>query len=405
MDISREEWEKIQTENRVLQQKVATLQALRDVARTLSLELNLRPLLDMIMGSAADLLQATASSLLLMDRETGELVFDVVSGGGGTLLEQRRMSASAGIPGWVITHQQPLIVNDAGHDPRVRRDIAESVAFPLKAIIAVPMIARGRIIGVLEVLNKRSGQDFTQDDLDLLCALAAQAAVAIENARLYQDLRQERDRLIDTEEMVRKKLQRELHDGLAQTLAAMAMKANVISRQLARDPGKAAKELDSLETDLYASVHGVRDLLFDLRPLILETQGLAPALETYMARVRPEGGAQIHLDTEGFAGRLDHRTEIIVFGVIQEAVNNSVKHAQASHVWIKLAGRPGRFQVTIRDDGRGFDLRQVQKGYEQRGSFGLLNMQERASHIGGELRLDSQPGQGTTVTLTVKRQA
>ncbi len=218
-----------------------------------------------------------------------------------------------------------------------------------------------------------------------------------------QELRVERDRLIDTEETVRKKLQMELHDGLAQSLAAMVMKASVIGKLLTRDAGKAGHELASLETDLRAAMQGVRSMLFDLRPLVLEAQGLVPALQAYSARVQQEKGLQMHLDVEEFAGRMDHRLEISVFGVIQEAVNNIVKHAQAKNVWIKVTGEPERFQVIIRDDGRGFDVKQVQERYTQRGSFGLLNMQERASRVGGDLQIDSQPGQGTTVTLSVVR--
>jgi signal transduction histidine kinase len=395
--------QKTRAENQALRRKVASLQSLRDVARALTLELNLRPLLYMIMDSAAELLGASACTLLLHDKEKHELVFDVVTGGGGGSLQTLRMPDDSGVPGWVVASQLPLIVNDAAHDPRVRHDIAESVRFTVQAILAVPLVARGVLIGVLEVLNAAPGSEFSGEDLETLSAFAAQAAVAIENARLYSDLRQERDRLLDTEATVRRKLQEELHDGLAQELSSMAMKAEAIAKQLARDPGKAAVELGVLQENLRTALKDVRTVLFDLRPLVLEAQGLAPALQDYVGRTQADGTAQLHLDVAQFAGRLEHHAEVAVFGIVQEALTNIRKHAQARNVWIELAGSPERFGLVIRDDGLGFDASKVNEVYEQRGSFGLLNMQERAAALGGALRMESQPGRGTTVTVSVDR--
>lgn len=383
--------------------KMAALQSLRDVARALSLELNLRQLLYMIMDSAAELVQAAACTLLLHDKDRHELVFDVVTGGGGNELRQRHMPDDSGVPGWVVANQLPLIVNDAAHDPRVRRDISESVDYTVRSILAVPLMVGGRLIGVLEVLNKRSGADFTGDDLDLLGAFAAQAAVAIENARLYSDLREEHDRLVDAEETLRRKLQQELHDGLAQALSSATMKLNAITRGLLRDPAKGLVELAVLEDDLRAAVRTVRNLLFDLRPIVLETQGLAAAMDTFVTRIRPDEGTQIHLDLSGYTERLDKRAEMSIYGIVQEAVTNILKHAHARNVWITLAADAESAGLTIRDDGQGFDVKAVSDRYEQRSSYGLLNMQERARYVGGDLHIDSSPGSGTTVSFTLKR--
>jgi signal transduction histidine kinase len=401
LDIPDDELRRLGAENKTLRTKVAAQQSLRDVSRALSLELNLRPLLYMIMDSAAELLRGSAASLLLHDKEKHELVFDVVSGGGSGSLQMLRMPDDSGVPGWVIANQLPLIVNDAPKDPRVRHDIAESVQFTVQAILAVPLMARGKLIGVLEVLKNEPGSEFSGEDLEVLSSFAAPAAIAIENARLISDLREQRDRLIDAEELVRRRLQEELHDGLAQELASMAMKANAIVRQLAHDPAKAAVELGVLEDDLRAAVKGVRNLLFDLRPLVLETQGLTAALELLSERAQSQGGPQTQVDLTAFAGRLDRRSEVSIFGVVQESLNNIVKHAHAHNVWITLEGDPERYTLTIRDDGKGFDPSAVGDRYEQRGSFGLLNMQERAEHLGAVLQIDSRPGNGTQITVAV----
>jgi signal transduction histidine kinase len=237
----------------------------------------------------------------------------------------------------------------------------------------------------------------------LIVLIIVPAVIVYDSYRTSQDLRRERDKLIDTEEDVRKQLQMELHDGLAQTMAAMTMRASIAAKLIAIDTAKATTEITELEAQLREATRGVRTLLYELRPLVLESQGLAAALETYITKLQKPGTPHISLDVQNFAGRLDHRAEISVFGIVQEAVNNILKHAGATTVVIAISGSPERLQMTIKDNGKGFDPKQVQEKYAQRGSFGLLNMQERASRIGGELQITSQAGQGTTVTLTVNR--
>jgi signal transduction histidine kinase len=237
----------------------------------------------------------------------------------------------------------------------------------------------------------------------LIVLIIVPAVIVYDSYRTSQDLRRERDKLIDTEESVRKDLQMELHDGLAQTMAAMTMRAAIAAKLVAIDTEKATTEIKELEAQLREATRGVRTLLYELRPLVLESQGLVAALETYIAKLQKPGAPHISLEVHNFTGRLDHRAEISVFGIVQEAVNNILKHAQATTVVITISGSPERLHMTIKDNGKGFDPKQVQEKYAQRGSFGLLNMQERAARIGGELQITSQAGQGATVTLTVNR--
>ena len=136
-------------------------------------------------------------------------------------LEGKRMPADKGIAGWVATHREALIVDDVNRDDRYYRNIAQDYDFTTTSILCVPLIAKGRVIGVLQVLNQEPGKYFNAEDQEILSTFAAQSAVAIENARLYQSLREERDRIIAIEEDVRRRLARDLHDGPAQMLAAV----------------------------------------------------------------------------------------------------------------------------------------------------------------------------------------
>ena len=263
--------------------------------------------------------------------------------------------------------------------------------------------SKARSIGVLQVLNKRSGQPFEQQDLDILTIFASQSANAIENARLYETVREERDRILAVEEDVRRRLARDLHDSLAQLLAAGLMHVRFMREQVAkkRIPGQA--DLDALETTINTCVYQVRTMLFDLRPVILETDGLVPALETYAKRLRQEGTGKLHVVGRQDAGapvaqdrddRLLHRA--------RGAKQRSPARARGQCLAEGRSRRSRRsLLVTIEDDGRGFDVNAVEQHYGERGSIGLLSMRERAETVGGTLTVESTIGRGTRVSLVV----
>jgi signal transduction histidine kinase len=241
---------------------------------------------------------------------------------------------------------------------------------------------------------------FSQEQLGMLVALANYAIIALHNAQLVYDLRQERTKLLSKEEEVRHQLARDLHDGPAQALAAITMNVEFIKRLLERDPPRVIGELDKLGSLAKRTTHEVRTMLFELRPLALETQGLDTTLRQYLERFQGAKTA-IVMEASEISANIDTKTEGTLFNIIQEAINNSLKYAQAEHIWVRLKQTPTTLEVTIQDDGRGFDLKKVLESYERRGSFGLLNIEERAKLIGGASELMSAPGEGTTVRVSV----
>lgn len=160
-------------------------------------------------------------------------------------------------------------------------------------------------------------------------------------------------------------------------------------------------ELDALKDRAQRANHEVRTLLFELRPLVLETQGLVTALEQYVQRFENQPKPRIVLRADTSVPPLTKRTQSALFGVVQEAVNNALKHAHADHIWIRLSEQAREVTLVIQDDGRGFDLQAVQASYDERGSFGLLSLNERTALVGGSTELTSAPGQGTTVRVKV----
>ena len=383
------------------ERRINALTALQDISRTLTSELDLNKLLREILHSAVRMLKASAGSLLLWDEATNELVFALTDGGAGEALEGQRMPADKGIAGWVFTHCQPDIVHDVRSNEHFYSAIDESLGYRTSSLIGAPLMTKGERIGVIEVLNKRSGEKFDEQDLDTLSTLAGQAAIAIVTARLYSQIREERDRMLGIEEELHKKLARDFHDGPAQTLASLIMDIEFIQKLLERDPSKVEAELLQLKEKATKAMHQARTTMFELRPLVLETQGLEAALEYYAERLHKTENMSIHLQVEGLEERLPRGVEDIVFAIVREAINNVKKHARANNVWLTVIRGEKELSSTVRDDGQGFNVEEVEISYATRGSIGLLNLYERAEMLGGRISIESTLGQGTTVSLMV----
>jgi len=380
---------------------MAALLALQEVARDLAAELDLEVLLERIVDAAVAVVQASAGSLLIWDALSNDLVFAVARGGGGQALIGRRIPAYKGIAGWVLANHRSAIVQQVRQDPRFFGAIDESLGFHTSSLLGVPLVAKGEAIGVLEVLNKTSNQPFDNQDADLLMALAGQAAVAIKNARLYRQVQEERDRIVALEEEVRKDLAREIHDGPAQMLSAIIMHLSIIQDLASHDPEQVIREIALLRETASNALQQIRSMIFELRPVILQTQGLMAALHTYVNRLREVEGMTIQAELDHWSQRLSPRIEEICFAIIQEALTNIKKHAEAHHTWLQVTRQDDHLMVNVRDDGKGFEVTRLEVLEAQEGHLGLLNMRERAEMVGGELAIRSQPGWGTHVTLSI----
>ncbi len=169
-----------------LQARIARLERIIEISRSLNSTLSLRPLLHKIIEAAQALTNTEASSVLLLDRKTGELHFEAATGARSREIVSVVVPMDSSVAGWVVQHGQPLIIEDAHSDPRFYQRIEEEICFETHSLIAVPLAAKGKLIGVLEAVNKHGGEPFSEEDLETLVILADQAAVAIENAVLFQ---------------------------------------------------------------------------------------------------------------------------------------------------------------------------------------------------------------------------
>jgi signal transduction histidine kinase len=373
----------------------ARAHALYEVAYALSIDPNSQHILDTTLSEGRKLLEYTSGVVLLATGENDQLFVAASLGLAGD--EQRqRVTLGQGDISAAIREVEPFLIEDFGVEPVFAPlpSIAGS-----RAALAIPLRSGLQRYGVL-VIAADSADHFSQDRVEMLGALANYALVALQNAKLINDLRSERTKLLTKEEEVRHQLARDLHDGPAQALAAITMNVEFVKRLLERDPARVVPELDKLSALARRTTHEVRTMLFELRPLVLETQGLGETLRQYLVRFQ-DSTTQVILEADNLNVTLDTRTEGTLFNIIQESVNNALKHARATHIWVRVAQRGNLVETIIQDDGRGFDLQKVKESYDKRGSFGLLNIEERAQLVGGSAEIRSMPGEGTTIRVLV----
>lgn len=384
------------------QTRLERLGLLYEIGQALASTLDLPQLLRDTMQLAQDVMHAQASSLMLIDRDTNELVYEIVHGTKRDQLRRFRLPLGEGIAGWVAQQGQPIIVNDPDNDARFNRKVDIRTGFLTRNILCVPLQIKGHTIGVLQVLNKQSTEGFDDEDLELMRTLGSQATVAIENARLYRDLREERDKIIQAQEDVRRELARNLHDGTVQLLSALSMSVEHLRTLMKRAPELVDAELDSMSAIIGRAIRETRTLLFELRPVVLETQGLTAALQSYVERLNEAGpGTRVRLSVPADLIRLPAKVERTLFAIVQEAVNNARKHAGGTFIEVVATMRHDLLELAIRDDGAGFDLHQTQAKYDQSGSLGLINMRERAELVEADLSIESKRTQGTKITISL----
>lgn len=371
------------------------MRSLYEVAYTLSTTMNYQSVLDTMLIESRKLVPHSCALVLLSTGQPDEL-YVAASYGVGDLDQQQRLQLGAGQIGQVLRTLDASLIDDVSQQP----ELAPIGALAhCHAACLIPLRAALRTYGLLLVASDQPNA-FNHEQLGMLTALANYAIIALHNAQLVYDLRQERSKLLSKEEEVRHQLARDLHDGPAQALAAITMNVEFIKRLLERDPKRVVGELDKLGALAKRTTHEVRTMLFELRPLALETQGLDVTLRQYLERFQSTT-TKIVLESSEISVDLDTKVEGTLFNIIQEAINNALKYAKAGHVWVRLKQTPTALEVTVQDDGCGFDLQKVLSSYEQRGSFGLLNIEERAKLIGGASEMMSAPGQGTTVRVTI----
>lgn len=371
--------------------------------RDLALEGNVDNVLLRITGTATTLLAAERATVYVIDDEHRE----VWSRSRSETTEAdppeeiRLPMDGRGLAAEVARGGAAMVSDDPYADRRFDPSVDARTGFRTRSVLVVPIDSRdGARVGVLQVVNKIDGS-FTATDLDLAGSLAFTAGIALEFVALQAELSAERLRVIRVGEETRHRLARDLHDGVAQTLANGAIGIEIAEKRARTDVPAALAELALVRTRLVEAQRGLRDILFALRPVALTEDGLAPAVRALAERMDGTNGSRVAARDLTATRRARPEVEAAAFAVIRESANNAIKTGRAPHVWLDLIDATDGLVARVDDDGSGFDVSATLADYSTRGSLGLLQMRESARLAGGRLEIDSSPGQGTRVRLWI----
>ena len=378
------------------------LALLVSLQRDLALETDIDVVLRRIADAATTLLDAERATVSVVDRERSEVWSRVLTG--SEIREIRLPLDGRGLAALVARGGGVLRIDDPYGDPRFDASVDAGTGYRSRSLLIAPIDARDRTrLGVLQAMNKRGDAPFSRSDEGVIVSLAASAGLALEYVALNAQLAQERLRVVKVTEETRHRLARDLHDGVAQTLANAAIGIELAQRRARVDVDAAIAELGKLHERLVDAQMGLRDILFALRPVALTEDGLAAAVRALAERMDGTNGSHVFARDASATARLGAEVEAGAFTVLREAVNNAVKTGRAPNVAIEVTEDAKSVIGLVEDDGAGFDVAATLGSYSGRGSLGLLQMREAARLIGAQLTIDSSPGNGTRVRLRVPK--
>ena len=384
------------------------LREIYNLISTITANLKYKRVLDMVLDMSANILATPnapadrlASAVLLF--AAGENKRPELHVGSARRLTPADMRAvlpgTHGLIGDTIENGEAQSSADLDQDPELNRLVALRAC---KVAYCVPLRASLDTYGVL-LFAHPDPNFFTQVKRELLDILSHQAVIAIQNARLYSDLEQEKERMLEIQEDARKKLARDLHDGPTQSIAAIAMRLNFARRLLDRDLKATSEELGKIEDLARRTTKEIRHMLFTLRPLVLESQGLIPALDAMAEKMHETYGQNVIVEADPvLIPKIEAGKQTIIFFIAEEAISNARKHAQAPHIWVRLSTlEKDLVLLEVEDDGVGFDVSSLNSSYDQRGSLGMVNMRERAELANGVFQISSTIDKGTTIRVLI----
>jgi signal transduction histidine kinase len=297
-----------------------------------------------------------------------------------------------GVDGWVAQTGEPLLIEDVKQD--APQPLPVSIEEGLRSFAAVPLRAKDSVVGTLGVAT-RGDRRFTDDEVELLSAIGGQVGLAVENARLYRRSRQAA--VLDE----RNRVAREIHDSLAQGLTGIIVQLEATERLAQRRPEQAVKSLQRARDLARHSLQEARRSVWGLRPRTLEGQTLVEAISNHVAGMQEQDGLALHFSISGKERDMSPDVELNLFRITQEALSNTQRHAQARNAYVHLSFEEEQVRLLVQDDGTGLSLKDLPNPSGGDGGFGLIGMKERASLLGGEMRVSSARGEGTQVEIVV----
>ena len=368
------------------------IESLNEISDALVSELELEPLLSLIARRLRELVGARLVLIALPD--TGDTLRVAAAEGdadGAYGVAGMRLEFADSKAGRVLERGRSERVDSVLEDPEIDQQAARRLG--VHSGLFVPLVVQGRAIGVV-IAHDKSGPTpaFTDDDLRLVEMLSARAATAVDlSQRVSRDVLH---RVVAAQELERKRLARELHDETGQALTSILLGLKPLEGSAADDESRAA--VASVRELVVTTLQSVRRLAVELRPSALDDFGLVPALERLVDTFREQSRLRVDLESNLGDERLPSDIETTIYRIVQEALSNVVKHAEATQVSILLTRKKAAVAAMVEDDGRGFDPAGVGDD-----GLGLVGMRERVSLLGGRLRIESSSGSGATLVAEI----
>ncbi|TML20420.1 MAG: GAF domain-containing sensor histidine kinase [Actinobacteria bacterium] len=374
----------------VTEQLNPALKAVSDAVLAIGAELSVEEVLQNLVHSARTLVDARYAALGIPDDDGGFSAF-LTSGMSDKLIASLGpLPRTHGMLGAILEAPTPFRTSDIHEDPRFNGWWPRGHP-DMRSFLGVPIVSQEGVIGAFYLTEKEGAQEFGRADQEVIELLASHAAIAITHARLSE---QSRELSVISE---RNRLALDLHDVVSQKLYSLVLTAEAAATLLDRDAEAAREQVVKLQGIAREALDELRSLIFELRPPDLVRDGLCGALRKHVEVLRRVQSAEVDMEGD-LELQADPQRDAEVFRIAQEAMQNALRHAQASRVVVRIGGEDGHLRLDVVDDGVGFDP-QAAGLRSQR--LGLTSMEERAQRIGGRLEIRSVEGEGTTVHLDV----
>jgi signal transduction histidine kinase len=366
-----------------------TLDALSRAAAAVTSELNLPRTLKTITDIARELVGARYAALGVPNEDGTLKAFTTSGMNAEALAQMEHQPQGLGLLGAVLESDEPIRLDDLAQDTRSAGFCGD--AHPtMTRFLGVPIISRGERLGNLYLTDPLDGEPFSEDDERLIVLLAKQAAVAIENARLSEQLQ---DMALSRE---RDRIGMELHDGVIQSVYAVGMKLEILRGQFPMTPEQET-QYQSMINDLNTIIEDIRLYIRNLRTAREEQATFKQRLDNLARHFHDFARVEVVVDVPSKLRTLTERQRHSLVQIVREGLSNVARHAQATQVEIKVREVGNNLLLTVKDNGRGFDPSK----FRDPASFGLHNMHQRAIQLGGTLTIDSEEGQGTRLTVKI----
>jgi PAS domain S-box-containing protein len=391
-----------------LKQSEATIQTLFRISKELNATLEVDTILDELAQEAIRIVNGESgfAGLCTADGMTVHKYFRQ----GTAIPFEYTWPPGQGIPGWVLQHKVPYGTSDAATDPVMQHDLVINAG--VRSIICTPILdSAGEVLGYFDIRNKRDGEGFAISDQEMLMALAPAASIAIQNALAYQqrlsaeaELQESYERLSAlaanlelVREEERTQIARELHDQLGQALTAMKFDLAWLTDRLVQKDATLAQKAKAVTAQMDTMIKTVRRIATELRPGMLDDLGLAASIEWLAHDFEKRTGIVCEVRVSSPDLPIARAPSLALFRILQEALTNVARHAEAQQIEIQLTATPEGLMLQVHDDGRGIQASEIAGLH----SLGVLGMRERAQRLGGTFDVQGVPDDGTIVTVSI----